>query len=109
MDYTAHSVEAEITLLPAQAGGLSEPLVNGSRSLLVRFSPLLEEGDSVMIGASLEAISCDEFKPESRDLAVRMHFWGAGEACILAQPKVVFSLWYNRRSVGQGIITKVVG
>jgi hypothetical protein len=99
-------VEARVSLMPAQSGGLQSPLPSGTRSLLLNFSALGEREGTVQIGAIIDVVGGSALEPGTVDATVRVRFWAA-EAAIYATPGAVFELWHLR-VIGRGVVERIV-
>lgn len=102
----AVSVEAQVSLLSADSGGLREPLQSGTRSLLLNFAPLGGQEGPMQIGAVIERLEGSILEPGVVDATVRLRFW-ADEAGVYATPGTTFELWHGR-VVGSGRVTRIV-
>ncbi|SRR6266446_5698264 len=98
-------VEARVGLLPAESGGLHDPMPTGTRSLMLVFPSLEDPASEVKIGAVIEVIGGPALVPGTEEVPVIMRFW-ADEAAVYATPGAAFTLWYGR-PVGTGMVTRV--
>ena len=97
-----HRVIALLKLKTAEEGGLTSPLLSGTRSLILQFpSP---EG-AVSLGAALLPSHSSEIKPGS-EIETEVVFW-VEEARIHAVSGASFQIWYSR-VVGSGLIIDVI-
>lgn len=98
-----HCVQARITLLDTGSGGLTQPLPDGTRSMLVVFDAE-HSPQRVELGAMIITDTTD-LVPGASDIDCRLKFWD-DEARIHATPGVHFDLWYGW-VVGHGVVTDV--
>ena len=99
-------VEARLSLLPAESGGLQTPLSTGTRSLLLSFPSLEGHDKQVQIGAVIYLMDVEALEPGMLEALVRLHFWD-DEAAIYATPGATFKIWYGR-VVGEGVVERIV-
>jgi hypothetical protein len=102
----APCVEARVSLLSVDLGGLQVPLPSATRSLLLNFSSLSEQDGTVQIGAVIDRLDGRALEPGAVDVPVRLRFW-AGEAAVYATPGTTFQLWYGG-VVGDGVVDRIV-
>ncbi len=99
------AVEAQVSLLAAESGGLGAPVLSGTRSLLLGFSPLQPSGGEVKFGAVIDVADGSALVPGAAQVPVTIRFW-ADEAAVYATPGTAFTLWYGR-VVGEGMVTGI--
>jgi len=99
-------VEARLSLLPAESGGLQTPLPTGTRSLLLNFLSLESRDEQVRIGAVIDVMDAKSLEPGTLETLARIHFW-TDEAAIYATPGATFKIWYGR-VVGEGVVERIV-
>src|SRR5260370_33961249 len=85
-------VEARVGLLPAESGGLHDPMPTGTRSLMLVFPSLEDPASEVKIGAVIEVIGGPSLGPGPGGGAVLMPVLGERAAvyaapCAAVQPR----------------------
>jgi hypothetical protein len=95
-------VRAVLTLLPTSEGGLENPVLTGSPSLLFTFQ---SDGGEVQVGGSLRLESGDHLEP-GQTAPVVFDFWH-DEGLAHAAPGVEFGVWHGR-TVGHGRVLELV-
>jgi hypothetical protein len=97
--------EARVGLLLSESGGLEAPMPTGTRSLLLVFPSLEDEGKEVMIGAVIDVMNGSALAPGAEGVPVPLRFW-AGEAAVYAVPGAAFTLRRPRRHRTRQCATK---
>src|SRR5260370_29273412 len=100
-------VEARVGLLPAESGGLHDPMPTGTRSLMLVFPSLEDPASEVKIGAVIEVIGGPALVPGTGEGPGVMRLLAA-EAQVYVPPGASVTLWYCR-CVWTGVVTPGAG
>lgn len=97
-----HRVVADVDLRTTEAGGLTAPVEEGNRSLILNVD---EGGERVQLGAIFERIE-GSGEPGS-SFRTELLFWNE-VAAVHVSPGTKFTLSYGGRDVGRGQVIEVV-